>query len=163
MACRTYARTLVISTAGGLAVIPNREAVRTSCATFAALRSALLGTQPVQVQSPPIRFFSNSATFAPSCAAKPAAVKPPEPAPMITRSKSCAAINDLRLMETAQQGHRDHCHRQSAVNETVHREPTAQHRRQKGSANRANAQQGRIDAHRCAPPRLRANGSGQER
>src|SRR5260370_19801773 len=112
MACRTYARTLAISTAGGLAVIPNREAVRTSCATFAALRSALLGTQPVQVQSPPIRFFSTSATLAPSFAAKPAAVKPPEPAPMITRSKSCAAMDDLRLIQLPQQRQRYHYHDQ---------------------------------------------------
>src|ERR1017187_4912443 len=109
---------------GGFAETPNRDAVRTSWAIFAALRSALLGTQPVQVQSPPIRFFSTSATLAPSCAANPAAVRPPEPAPMITRSKSCAAMNDLRLMQTAQQGHRDHCHGQSAVNETVHGEST---------------------------------------
>src|SRR6266851_3262204 len=141
MACRTYARTLVISTAGGLAVIPNREAVRTSCATFAALRSALLGTQPVQVQSPPIRFFSTSATLAPSCAAKPAAVKPPEPAPMITRSKSCVAMADLHRMETAQQDHRDHGHRQSAVYEPVHSESIAQDGSQQGTSNRANAQQ----------------------
>src|SRR5216683_2664703 len=90
MACRTYARTLVISTAGGLAVIPNREAVRTSWATFAAFNSALLGTQPVQVQSPPIRFFSASATLAPSFAANRAATSPPEPAPITTRSyRSC--------------------------------------------------------------------------
>src|SRR5712692_8999106 len=91
--------------------MPKREAVRTSWAIFAALRRALLGTQPVQVQSPPIRFFSISATLAPSCAAKPAAVKPPEPAPMITRSKSCVAMDDLHLMETTQQGHRHHAAR----------------------------------------------------
>src|SRR5260370_38042532 len=104
---------------GGFAETPTRNAVRISCAIFATLRSALLGTHPVQVQSPPIRFFSTSATFAPSCAAKPAAVRPPEPAPRITRSKSCATMNDLRLLQTAQQGHLDHCHRQSAVNQTV--------------------------------------------
>src|SRR5712692_7925875 len=140
MACRTYARTLVISTAGGLAVIPNREAVRTSCATFAALRSALLGTQPVQVQSPPILFFSTRATLAPSCAAKPAAVKPPEPAPMITRSKSCVAMDDLPRMETGQQGRRQHGHRQGAVDESVHGESMAQRGCYQRPANRAHAQ-----------------------
>src|SRR5215469_4134823 len=100
---------------GGLALIPNREAVRTSCATFAALRSALLGTQPVQVQSPPIRFFSIRTTLAPSCAAKPAAVKPPDPAPTITKSNSRAGIDDLHRLEPAQQSHCDHGHRQGAV------------------------------------------------
>src|SRR5216683_5904203 len=163
MACRTYARTLVISTAGELAVIPNREAVRTSCAIFAALRSALLGTQPVQVQSPPIRFFSTSATLAPSCAAKPAAVKPPEPAPMITRSKSRVAMDDLHLTETAQQDHRDHGHRQSAVYEPVDCESIAQRGCYHRPANRAHAQQHRVDAHCGATPSLGANGSSQER
>src|SRR3989442_13600210 len=114
-----------MSAMGGLVAMPNREAARTSCAILAALRSALLGTQPVQVQSPPIRFFSTRATLAPSCAAKPAAVKPPDPAPMITRSKSRVAISDLHLMETAQQSHRDHGHRESAVDEPVHRESIA--------------------------------------
>src|SRR5947209_4321544 len=147
MACCTYARTLVISTAGTFEPIPNRDAVRTSCATFAALRSALLGTHPVQVQSPPIRFFSTSATLAPSCAANPAAVNPPEPAPTITRSKS-RAIEVLRVMEPAEQSHGDHSHRQSAVNEPIHGEPAAQHRCQQSAANGADAQQGRIDPHR---------------
>src|SRR5258708_36798554 len=98
-----YSRACNMSGDGGLATMPNREAVRTSCATFAALRSALLGTQPVQGQSPPIRFFSTSATFAPSCAAKPAAIKPPEPAPMIPGSKSRVARDDLHLRETPPQ------------------------------------------------------------
>src|SRR5215469_7177692 len=101
--------------------MPNLEAVRIPWATFAALSRALLGTQPVQVQSPPMRFFSTKATLAPSCAAKPAAVKPPEPAPMITRSNSRSAIDDLHGMETAQQSHRDHRQSQGTVDQPIYR------------------------------------------
>src|SRR6516162_7745925 len=111
---------------GGVALIPNLEAVRISCATFAALRSALLGTQPVQVQSPPIRPFSTRATLAPSCAAKPAAVKPPDPAPTITKSNSRAGIDDPHCLEPAQQSHCDDSHCQGAVNETIHRKSIGQ-------------------------------------
>ncbi len=48
--------------------------------------SALLGMQPVQVQSPPIRSFSISNTFAPTALANGAATSPAEPAPITTRS-----------------------------------------------------------------------------
>src|SRR6516165_8838828 len=136
---------------GGLALTPNLEAVRISCATFAALSSALLGTQPVQVQSPPIRFFSTRATFALSCAAKPAAVKPPEPAPTITKSNSRARIEAPRRLQPSQQSHRDHGHCQGAVNETIHRKSIAQRCRHQGPGNRADAQQYRINSHRGTP------------
>src|SRR6516165_590216 len=132
---------------GGLALTPNLEAVRISCATFAALSSALLGTQPVQVQSPPIRFFSTRATLAPSCAAKPAAVKPPEPAPTITRSNLRSGIDVTHRIQPAQQSHCDYGHRQGAVNETIHRKLIAQRGRDQRPGNRADAQQYRIDAH----------------
>src|SRR6516225_1261053 len=129
MAWRTCARTFAISTTGGLVLMPNLEAVRTSWATLATLSSALLGTQPVQVQSPPIRFFSTRATFAPSCAAKPAAVKPPEPAPIITKSNSRVGTTDLHCLQSAQQGHCEYGHRQRAVDEAIHRKSIAQRRR----------------------------------
>src|SRR5579863_1222582 len=141
MARRTYTRTFSISTTGGSAVMPNLEAVRISCATLAALSRALLGTQPVQVQSPPIRFFSTRATFAPSCAAKPAAVKPPEPAPTITKSNSRAGIDDPHCLQPAQQSHCDYSHRQGAVDETIHRKSIAQRCRDQRAGNRADAQQ----------------------
>ena len=47
---------------------------------------ALLGTQPYQVQSPPIRRFSTTATFLPSFIARLAALIPAEPTPITTRS-----------------------------------------------------------------------------
>src|SRR5215472_11140222 len=126
MAWRRQTRTFAISMTGGLALIPNLEAVRISCATFAALSSALLGTQPVQVQSPPIRSFSTRATFAPSCAAKPAAVKPPEPAPTITKSNSRSGIDDPHCLQPAQQSQCDYGHCQGAVDETIQRKSIAQ-------------------------------------
>src|SRR5262249_21786393 len=50
--------------------------------------SALLGMQPTLRQVPPrISYFSTQATFMPSCAARIAAVYPPGPDPMTTRSK----------------------------------------------------------------------------
>src|SRR5258708_36752641 len=73
-------------------MIPDCEAVRTWCATLAAFKSALLGTQPVHVQSPPMRSFSTSATFATSCTANHAAIRTQAPAPMITRSYCCFDI-----------------------------------------------------------------------
>src|SRR6516165_7185763 len=130
---------------GGLALTPNLEAVRISCATFAALSSALLGTQPVQVQSPPIRFVSTRATFAPSCAAIPAAVKPPEPAPTITKSNSRAGIDAPRCFQPDQQSHCGYGHRQGAVDETIHRKSIAQRCRNQRAGNRADTQQYRID------------------
>src|SRR5258708_6347577 len=66
--------------------MPKFVAERTSCATLAALSSALLGTHPVHVQSPPTRCFSIRATRAPTVAANLAAVSPPEPAPITIRS-----------------------------------------------------------------------------
>src|SRR6516225_4821536 len=81
-----YSRTSDISVIDAAVLMLYRAEVRISCATFAALSKALLGTQPVQVQSPPIRFFSTSATLAPSCAANRAPTKPPEPAPITTTS-----------------------------------------------------------------------------
>jgi hypothetical protein len=51
------------------AVMPNREAVRISCAALAARMSDLLGTQLVHAQSPPMRSFSIRSTRAPGFAA----------------------------------------------------------------------------------------------
>ncbi len=62
--------------------------------------SALLGTQPVQVQSPPIRSFSTSTTFAPTALAKGAATSPAEPAPIITRSYSASICPILPRQES---------------------------------------------------------------
>src|SRR3569833_1430110 len=58
------------------------------CAMFAVCSRALLGTQPDHRQSPPRRFFSMSATLAPSAAPPAATTSPPEPPPMTQRSKS---------------------------------------------------------------------------
>jgi len=70
-----------------VALKPKPEALRAWCTTLATLSRALLGTQPVQVQSPPMRSFSMSTTRAPARAANRAAVIPPDPAPMTTRSQ----------------------------------------------------------------------------
>jgi hypothetical protein len=60
--------------------------------SLAVLSSVLLGTHPVQVQSPPMRSFSTRATRTPSCAAKAAADKPPDPAPIVVgHSPECRA------------------------------------------------------------------------
>src|SRR5919199_6674737 len=89
--------TLPRSTGAAWALRPYWAAWRISQATFAALISALLGTQPVYRQSPPGRYASISATFAPSWAANGAADSPAEPAPMTIRSYSSAIeISSLR-------------------------------------------------------------------
>src|SRR5579859_4010513 len=59
----------------------------------AAFSSALLGTHPVQVQSPPSLFASIRAVFAPSEAEIPAAVSPAAPPPITTMSKSITIGN----------------------------------------------------------------------
>ncbi len=71
-------------------------------ATPAAFSSALLGTHPVQVQSPPRRPASISAVLAPSEAEIPAAVSPAAPPPITTMSKSnaiCALAIDTACPE----------------------------------------------------------------
>src|SRR5260370_30905232 len=81
----------------------NVEAVGMSCATLASFKRDLLGTQPAQVQSPPMRSLSSRATLAPSFTAKSAAIRPTEPAPTIARSylsvfiRHAPAASDLRL------------------------------------------------------------------
>src|SRR5260370_25421247 len=108
-------------------MIPYCEAVRTRCATLAAFNRALLGTQPVQVQSPPMRSFSTSATFAPSCTANPAAIRPPAPAPMLTRAYGCFDIEALLRFSQIKpyppyEKERDNGHRQGAVDPSIHSE-----------------------------------------
>src|SRR5215472_9805822 len=76
------------------AVTPNRDEVRISCAALAARMSDLLGTQPVQVQSPPMRSFSIRRTRAPSFAANRAAMSPPAPAPITAKSCGFVISND---------------------------------------------------------------------
>src|ERR1041385_7109654 len=56
----------------------------------AVFNRALLGTQPVHVQSPPRRFCSIKAVLAPREAAIPAAVSPAAPPPITVVSKSIA-------------------------------------------------------------------------
>ena len=53
---------------------------------LAALSSALPGTHPVQVQSPPRRSFSARATVRSNFREERTAIKPVEPPPMISRS-----------------------------------------------------------------------------
>ena len=72
---------------------PNRAASRTVRAACAAASNALLGTQPVLRQSPPMRPRSISATRAPSCAAPAATDSPAAPAPMTARSKSMGGVD----------------------------------------------------------------------
>ena len=62
------------------------EAVRALCAVFAIDSSVFEGTQPVHVQSPPMRAFSTSSTDFLKRAANLAAVRPAEPPPTTTRS-----------------------------------------------------------------------------
>jgi hypothetical protein len=57
------------STAGAVVEMPARAAPRTACARRAAWISALLGTQPVFRQSPPMRSASTSVTRARAVAA----------------------------------------------------------------------------------------------
>src|ERR1039458_8660625 len=61
--------------------------------------SDLLGTHPVQVQSPPIGPLSSSAVRAPSWTAKSAAINPEAPAPSIARSYSDVLIRFLIRFE----------------------------------------------------------------
>jgi hypothetical protein len=85
-AARTPAMTFAKSTSRPVALMPSSAPERRPCATLAAWRSALLGTQPSQVQSPPMRSASTSSTRAPSLRAVRAAVRPAAPAPMTIRS-----------------------------------------------------------------------------
>jgi hypothetical protein len=55
---------------------------------FAVRSSAFDGTQPVFRQSPPMRCFSTSVTFAFTAAAMYDATSPAEPAPITTRFRS---------------------------------------------------------------------------
>jgi hypothetical protein len=64
---------------------PNSPASRTAATARAARMMALDGTQPTLRQSPPMKCFSMSATFAPSPAAPMAVTNPAVPAPMTTR------------------------------------------------------------------------------
>ncbi len=66
--------------------MPKRSEPRKEWDRLAVRIRDLLGTQPVQVQSPPSVPFSAMATDRPSCRAKRAAVSPAEPPPMINRS-----------------------------------------------------------------------------
>eukprot|EP00462_Mataza_sp_D1_P021586 CAMPEP_0175129142 /NCGR_PEP_ID=MMETSP0087-20121206/5310_1 /TAXON_ID=136419 /ORGANISM="Unknown Unknown, Strain D1" /LENGTH=76 /DNA_ID=CAMNT_0016411263 /DNA_START=182 /DNA_END=412 /DNA_ORIENTATION=- len=67
-------------------VTPSLWEERAAWAAWAHLISALDGTHPLQVQSPPTLFFSTKATLKFKSAAKDAAVNPPDPAPTTTRS-----------------------------------------------------------------------------
>ena len=66
--------------------MPNLSDCRISQADRAARMSVLLGTQPVQVQSPPSRPDSMMAVLRPSLAANLAAVSPADPPPITTKS-----------------------------------------------------------------------------
>src|SRR6185295_13920135 len=73
---------------GSSRVMPYSADARAEWAMCADLRSVLLGTQPVQVQSPPSRLDSISAVRAPNDAAIPAATSPAAPPPITVMSKS---------------------------------------------------------------------------
>ena len=74
------------SMTGSDAVIPKRAASLMPWADLAALSRVLLGTHPVQVQSPPKRPFSTKATDRSIRRANRAAVSPADPPPMISKS-----------------------------------------------------------------------------
>ena len=78
--------TRAVSISGSTGVRPYLSAWRMVCAAFAEASSALLGTQPVQRQSPPTRSRSTAATLMSRFDANSAATMPPEPMPTITRS-----------------------------------------------------------------------------
>ena len=61
------------------------EAARAACTRRAELITALEGTHPKLRQSPPMRWRSTMATFAPSPAPMAALTSPPVPAPTTTR------------------------------------------------------------------------------
>src|SRR5574340_1051256 len=84
--------TLEKSNRGSDASSPYRSAARTLWATVAAFSSALLGTHPVQVQSPPSLHSSIRAVFAPNEAESPAAVSPAAPPPITAMSKSIGIV-----------------------------------------------------------------------
>ena len=64
---------------------PNLAALRTAEAALAHLSSALEGTQPTLLQSPPSKWASIRATLAPTPADAAADTNPPGPAPITTR------------------------------------------------------------------------------
>ena len=84
----TRAMSALKLTFGSTSLKPNWLPCRRSNACRADRIRALLGTQPVFRQSPPILFFSINVTLALTVAAISAATKPPDPAPMTTRSRS---------------------------------------------------------------------------
>src|ERR1700730_8019914 len=101
---------------------PYRDEVRASCATFATFSKALLGTQPVHVQSPPIRSLSSSTTRAPRRTAKSAAINPTEPAPMMARSYSHVSMglpSSHPAWYPTQKNKRQHGHHHGAVQKSV--------------------------------------------
>ena len=83
----TCAITVVKSTDTESTWTPSRSPSRASAATCAAASSDLLGTHPVQRQSPPVRSRSTSRTWAPKPAAVWAATSPAVPPPTISRSQ----------------------------------------------------------------------------
>src|SRR5229473_2949741 len=156
-----------MSVTGAWDMIPYCEAVRTWCATLAAFKRALLGTQPVQVQSPPMRSFSTSATLAPSCTANPAAIRPPAPAPMITKSYCCFDIHVfLRFSQIKSypphEKERDDGHRKGAVDQSIDSECLPERCCKKRTDDGPDAQEDRINSHCRAAPRMGSDRSGEQ-
>src|SRR5688572_14007788 len=82
--CMTSAK----SNSAAAARSPNSRARRTWSSSLAERRIALLGTQPVFRQSPPISAFSISVTLALTAAAMYAVTRPAEPPPITIRLRS---------------------------------------------------------------------------
>ena len=68
--------------------MPNSFERRMCASSFAVRMRAFDGTQPVLRQSPPMRCFSTSVTFAFTAAAMYAVTSPAEPAPITTTLRS---------------------------------------------------------------------------
>jgi len=79
---------LARSTSGASVRIPNRDEVRTTCATRARWMRNLLGTQPAFTQVLPHGSRYTSATLAPASTARLATRAPASPAPITRASVS---------------------------------------------------------------------------